>query len=58
MHASYNDCLKSCERMFDIDSLNRDYKWLGSPLIRAFIPKLTRDMVRRYTVYKRGKRVA
>jgi hypothetical protein len=47
----------SCERMFDFQNKNIDRQWSFRPLIRGFLPGLSRDMVKRVKAYKFGKRV-
>jgi hypothetical protein len=54
--ASVQECFESYERMFDL-SLDRDYKWCGVPDLRAFIPYLKRDMVRKVWIFKYNKRL-
>ena len=49
--------IASCERMFDYANPTRDIKWCGRPIVRAFIPYLTRDMVVRVKVFRHGVRV-
>ena len=57
-NATLEEGLASCERMFDLDNTQRDRRWCGSVDPRAFIPNLTREMVRRVGYYSFGKRIA
>lgn len=48
--ASVEECMKSFDRIFD-RSLQRDFKWIGRAQSRAFITRLTRDMIVKYQAY-------
>lgn len=57
------ECLQSFERMFDVcpehaKKEGRQNWWVGPMELRAFIPYLTRDMIRKVWVYRgNGKRL-
>lgn len=57
-NASVETCLASYERMFDINGAHlREYRWIGPVEKRAFIPYLTRSMIRKVWVYRNAKRL-
>ena len=51
-HASKEECFESCKRMFEVEyTPERKISWVGPVVLRAFIPALTRDMIRKVWVY-------
>ena len=56
-HCSTEECIESYPRMFDLDPRKRCAKWSGPVNPRAFIPNVTRDMVRKVWVYSWGRRL-
>lgn len=56
--ASKEKCLESYERMFDMDISKRSQSCVGPIEKRAFIPYLTKDMIRKVWIYSgNGKRI-
>ena len=51
------ECHASYERMFDLDSDKRCKNWAGDIQLRAFIPYLTRSMIRKVWVYHWDRRL-
>jgi hypothetical protein len=55
--ATYEECVTSHERMFDVSGEGREYRWCGGVQLQAFVPVVTRDMVRKVWVYSSCKRL-
>ena len=57
-HASEQECLESYERMFCAeDTPHRSVRWMGPVDPHAFVPFLTRAMVKKVWIYRNAKRL-
>ena len=55
--ASKQECMESYKRMFKMSEQCRSNRWVSPVEPRAFIPFLTRDMVKKVWIYRNAKRL-